>query len=67
MATDATLLTTEEVAALLDLSPWTIRQLCRAQELGCYRLGRGRKGVLRFSREHVNAYLQRKEERPRAA
>lgn len=66
-STSSTLLTTEEVAAALDLSPWTIRQLCRAGQLGHYRLGRGVKGVLKFSQEHVNDYLQRRESRPRAA
>jgi excisionase family DNA binding protein len=58
-------LNTEEAARLLGLSTVTVRSLVRARALGCIELGK--RPLYRFTRTHIDEYLQRREVQPLAA
>jgi excisionase family DNA binding protein len=58
-------LNTEEAARLLGLSTVTVRSLVRGGMLGCIELGK--RPLYRFTRKHIDEYLQRREVRPLAA
>jgi excisionase family DNA binding protein len=58
-------LNTAEAARLLGLSTVTVRELVRVGALGCIQLGQ--RPLYRFTRNHIDEYLQRREVRPRAA
>lgn len=61
MSTDVTtkLLTTEEVAELLQVSPELVRQWrSRGEGPRSYKLSPGRSGTVRYRREDVDAWLR---------
>ena len=56
---DDTLLTAEQVGALLSLKPQTIRDAAWRGKIPCVRLWRGkRKCLLRFQRSEIEAFIR---------
>lgn len=51
--------TVKELAALLEINPRTVQRLAQAGDLKAHRLGAGKRPVLRFRREDIEAYLKK--------
>ncbi len=64
---DERLLTTEEVAIILNITPHRVRCYARARLLGNYKINTGPSAHYRFKQRHIADFLRRRESRPVAA
>ena len=53
---------TKELAELLEINPRTVQRLSQHGDLKAHRLGSGKRPVLRFRREDIEAYLKKARE-----